>query len=123
MDIAPYGDTHQISVIALLWDGIKWVVGGLFGIVFSVFGFILNRSVKQNDSRLDVVEQDFVDLRAKHEEDIKGFMTHCASVHEVEGRRASDYATKGDITDLRKEMQQGFTNVNNNILSIAQRGQ
>lgn len=96
---------------------LKWVIGGLL----SLLGVFFFHQVNQTNGRIDKVESAQEELRTAHELYVQEQLKRCADIHARERTRFDDMATKGDIRDLRNEMQNGFENINNNIITLAQK--
>ena len=106
------------GAVVILWRVLETLIGGI--------GCILVYLYRQSRGEIAEVKADVVNLRATHETDMQSFLSECAAKHEREYTRATDYATKSDVAEIKTDIRAvraDVQSINNNLLVIAQRGQ
>jgi hypothetical protein len=97
-----------------------------FIVFFEVIGWfivaiivpVLSYLFKKHSEKLESVSAQIILLRNRQDEETNRNLERCQIIHEKENERLGNMATKQDVTALRDDMNAGFCNINNNILSI-----
>lgn len=91
--------------------------------IFEVFCLLvvsaLTYIVKRHFAKVDDLEKDVKKTNERITANEASNIAKCAAIHQRESEKFENMSTKQDVRDLRKDMNDGFENVNNNILSFA----